>query len=204
MDWFSIETKVRKLVSELVEPTIRRGIEERESAAKLEKSIYGIKHKLEELEYTISKQHKKMSTLEEAVFEKLEQFKLDRDKDDQEIKNDMMQQDFRIDNLISEIDMVREQERDVQKQVNINKQEFAKLQDVITKHRENTTECTSDLSDKVEALSLNLENSMRDSYQSTNSNSQVVASLKGALTKQEIDISLMKSQLDQIPGDFTA
>jgi len=72
--------------------------------------------------------------------------------------------DFKIDSISSEMEMVREQERGVQKQVNINKQEFSKLQEMIAKHRENTTECTLGLSDKIEALSLDLENSRRDSY----------------------------------------
>ena len=93
MDWFSIETKVRKLVSELVEPTIRRGIDERDVAQKVQTGLDVLKRKVDEIEYTTLKSAAAMGKIDQ-VFEAIEQFKVDRSKVDQEIRQEILQCEF--------------------------------------------------------------------------------------------------------------
>lgn len=58
LDWFSFETRVRKLIQDLVDPVSKRALEAKESSETLRKSNDVLKRKVEELEFVVHKSQK--------------------------------------------------------------------------------------------------------------------------------------------------
>lgn len=65
VDWLTLENKVRKLVKELVEPTIRRALENRDALEKLKKREAIMQEKIDEQELSLAKITKKVGTMDD-------------------------------------------------------------------------------------------------------------------------------------------
>ena len=65
LDWFSFETRVRKLIQDLVEPVSKRAVEAKESSDTLRKSNDNLKRKVEEIEFVVHKSQKKSTIFED-------------------------------------------------------------------------------------------------------------------------------------------
>jgi hypothetical protein len=65
VDWLTLENKVRKLVKELVEPTIRRALENRDALEKLKKREAIMQEKIDEQELGLAKVTKKVGTMDD-------------------------------------------------------------------------------------------------------------------------------------------
>lgn len=63
--WFDYETKMRKLVSELLEPSTKRSIQDRELYDALIKKYDEQAKKLEELEFIVCKSKKRQTVFED-------------------------------------------------------------------------------------------------------------------------------------------
>ena len=61
-DWFSFETRIRKMVTQMLEPCVKRSIQERDILTELKKQNDAIKRKVDECEFIIHKAQKKTST----------------------------------------------------------------------------------------------------------------------------------------------
>lgn len=66
IEWLTLENKVRRLVKELLEPTVRRVVEDRDQLQKLSKESDAVKRKVDELDFTMAKVAKKLGTLDEV------------------------------------------------------------------------------------------------------------------------------------------
>lgn len=55
LDWFAFETRVRKLIHELLEPTVKRTIESKENYEEGKRTTERLEKKIRELEYAIYK-----------------------------------------------------------------------------------------------------------------------------------------------------
>lgn len=51
LDWFSFQTQIRKLVMELIEPTVKRTYEDHEKVCELDLAYEKLKSKQEEFEH---------------------------------------------------------------------------------------------------------------------------------------------------------
>jgi len=58
-DWFGFETRIRKMVIDIMEPSVKRSIEDREQVIELKKFSEIIKRKVEECEFIIHKAQKR-------------------------------------------------------------------------------------------------------------------------------------------------
>jgi hypothetical protein len=65
LDHFDAETKLRQLVSELIEPTVRRMLEEKEHNMSMRDGVELLTHKVNELEYLTHKSLKKTKQIED-------------------------------------------------------------------------------------------------------------------------------------------
>lgn len=65
VDWLTLENKIRKLVKELVEPTIRRALENRDALEKLKKREAIMQEKIDEQELNLAKVSKKVNTIDD-------------------------------------------------------------------------------------------------------------------------------------------
>jgi len=68
--WFEYETRLRKLVEELLEPTVKRSREEREMYEVLSKKHEGLLKRVEDLEFT-SHRTQKRQTVFEDIFRRI-------------------------------------------------------------------------------------------------------------------------------------
>ena len=66
IEWLALENKVRRLVKELLEPTVRRVVEDRDQLQKLGKESDAVKRKVDELDFMMAKVAKKLGTLDEV------------------------------------------------------------------------------------------------------------------------------------------
>lgn len=66
LEWMSLENKARKLVKELVEPTIRRAIEDREQLAKVIRETERHSGKMDEFEFALHKIYKKLAIIDDV------------------------------------------------------------------------------------------------------------------------------------------
>ena len=67
VDWFNFETRMRKLIQEMLEPTIQRGLEDREDLNRLNTIVDDHRKKLEELEYANQKVDRKADRFNDAI-----------------------------------------------------------------------------------------------------------------------------------------
>lgn len=65
IDWFNFETKMRGVVSELIEPLISREIEDRENIVQMKRVNDNYKTRIEDLEYQVNKTRKKETLFDE-------------------------------------------------------------------------------------------------------------------------------------------
>lgn len=65
-EWFDFEIKVRKIVSELIDPIIKRELEDKEAIKYLKKFIEVQKRKTEEVDFIILKCMKKITAFDEV------------------------------------------------------------------------------------------------------------------------------------------
>ena len=65
MEDFELETKMRKLISELSEPTIRRAAEVQQIVLNIEYNVSNHKRRFDEIEFAVNKQDKKFGILDE-------------------------------------------------------------------------------------------------------------------------------------------
>ncbi len=72
IEWLTLENKVRRLVKELLEPTVRRVVEDRDQLHKLSKESDVVKRKVDELDFTMAKVAKKLGTLDEVTKRQLD------------------------------------------------------------------------------------------------------------------------------------
>eukprot|EP00347_Sterkiella_histriomuscorum_P001564 403371548 len=70
-NWFAFETRVRKMVLQMVEPQVKRSILERETIQEVKKQHDSIKKKIDECEFIIHKAQKKTAS-QEDVHKKIE------------------------------------------------------------------------------------------------------------------------------------
>ena len=66
LNWISLENKARKLIKELVEPTVRRAIEDREQLTKLSHLVEHNSTKMGEFEFALHKIHKKLAIIDDV------------------------------------------------------------------------------------------------------------------------------------------
>lgn len=55
LNWYDFETRTRRLVFELLQPTVTRSTEDREIIYSMRRKIEGHRQKIEELEYCLFK-----------------------------------------------------------------------------------------------------------------------------------------------------
>ena len=72
IEWLALENKVRKLVKELIEPTVRRVVEDRDQLQKLLKDTDNTKRKADELDFVMAKVTKKLGSLDEVAKRQLD------------------------------------------------------------------------------------------------------------------------------------
>jgi len=70
MDWFAFETRIRKVLHELLEPTAERSMKTKESMEEVRTQNEFLTRKVEELEFILHKSHKR-STLFDNVNKRL-------------------------------------------------------------------------------------------------------------------------------------
>lgn len=66
LEWINLENKARKLIKELVEPTIRRAIEDREQLSKVARETEHHRSKMDEFEFSLHKIHKKLAIIDDV------------------------------------------------------------------------------------------------------------------------------------------
>ena len=62
---FAIETRIRKVVRDLIEPTVDRSFEDREKVARLQKSVDSFTERIEYMENIVIHDGRKLSVCEE-------------------------------------------------------------------------------------------------------------------------------------------
>lgn len=77
VDWFDFETRMRRIIQELLDPTIRRSLEDKEIVNSLKKSLDLQKRKIEEIEFVIHKTQKR-TTIFEEINKKMVEMESDR------------------------------------------------------------------------------------------------------------------------------
>ena len=65
LDWFSFETKIRKMVVDLVEPTTAFSSKIKTDMDYLKRQNQSLKGRIDELEYIIQKSNKKMNLFDD-------------------------------------------------------------------------------------------------------------------------------------------
>ena len=66
LDWFDFETRMRKLISELLEPTVLRTQDDKSQILLLRKMNETLKKRMDDAEFMQSKAFKRMDKLEEV------------------------------------------------------------------------------------------------------------------------------------------
>ena len=77
LNWFDLETRMRKLVFELLEPTINRSQEDKEQISLAKKSLIQHNKRLEELEICLFKSNEKKTIFEE-IYKKIAENEVER------------------------------------------------------------------------------------------------------------------------------
>jgi hypothetical protein len=69
-NWFDFETRIRKVISELLQPTIKRSKEDKETISEVKTVVTDCKQEVEEMKYTIDKIKKKNKQFDQ-IFKKI-------------------------------------------------------------------------------------------------------------------------------------
>ena len=88
LDWFEFETKMRKLVHELLEPTLRRAQEDRESVEVMKRTLIENGKRLEPLEFALYKSGNKHSFFDE-VSQRIAELEAERAKAAHDLRAEM-------------------------------------------------------------------------------------------------------------------
>lgn len=65
LEWLEIENKIRRLVKDLIEPTVRRGLENKEAIDRLKKRETSVLEKVDEFDTQITKLLKKQALMDD-------------------------------------------------------------------------------------------------------------------------------------------
>jgi chromosome segregation ATPase len=144
MDWFAFETRIRKVLHELLEPTAERSIKTKENMEEVKTQNDFLTRKVEELEFILHKSHKR-STLFDNVNKRLIESDSERKMLEVKMKND-------YENLHTENSMLRDK-------INILDREIANL---LSKINENTAEVT-ELKNSMESAKIQLSKDVANS-----------------------------------------
>lgn len=112
LDWFAFETRIRKVLHELLEPTAERSVKTKETVEEVKSQNEFLTRKIEELEFILHKSHKR-STLFDNINKRLIESDAERKMLEVQMKND-------VENLHSENGVIKDR-------INIMDKEVANL-----------------------------------------------------------------------------
>lgn len=112
LDWFAFETRIRKVLHELLEPTAERSVKTKEHVEEVKTQNEFLTRKIEELEFILHKSHKR-STLFDNVNKRLIESDAERKMLEVKLKNE-------IENLHGENGAIKDK-------INIVDQELANI-----------------------------------------------------------------------------
>ena len=80
LNWFDLETRMRKLVYDLLQPTVTRSHEDRELLYAVRKQQLNHQNRIDELEYALFKTNQPL-TVFDKIYEKIGEIEQDRKMD---------------------------------------------------------------------------------------------------------------------------
>ncbi|CDW77434.1 UNKNOWN [Stylonychia lemnae] len=161
LNWFDFETRMRKLVYELLQPTVQRSHEDREILYNSKKSLMNHQQRLEEIEYSLFKSTEK-TTVFDQIYMKMAEMEQDR-------KSDQAKTDHHLEGFMNIINEVKFHTKNVctaQDQQQIINSKFREELDHVSKNIAETKETFISRSQKdFNKLNKNLEQLSRKASQ---------------------------------------
>eukprot|EP00347_Sterkiella_histriomuscorum_P022302 403330961 len=102
IDWFDFETRMRKLIHEMIEPTVRKVNEDRDKIYKLKTDQDNHKRKLEDLEFAVIKTDNKTNVFED-IFRSLAKLETEIKVEQNRVDNEFDRTQAQIDNIHFEL-----------------------------------------------------------------------------------------------------
>lgn len=138
LDWFAFETRIRKVLYELLEPTADRSIQAKEAVEKIKSENEFLIRKIEELEFILHKSHKR-STLFDNVNKRLIESDSERKMLEVKIKNDFNNVHAESGAIKDKITILEEEISNLVNRVNECNVEDVKLQNKLIETRDEFT-----------------------------------------------------------------
>ena len=170
LDWFSFETRIRKLIQDLVDPIQKRALDAKEASDAQRKGNDSLKRKVEELEFAVHKSQKK-SVIFEEINNRISKLEVGLKGAEQQLDEEMALMGAKIEHTKDQIRMSSDQQVEIEKKIDVTRSEIGSIHESLMKIKDHIINQVSSIDEAIHNELSNIRinlNSISEKHQTTN------------------------------------
>jgi len=195
--WFEYETRLRKLVEELLEPTVKRSREEREMYEVLSKKHEGLLKRVEDLEFT-SHRTQKRQTVFEDIFRRISELDQTRKADEKVLMDHIQNVKKMVEELQTDMYMLKGNMEELDRKAVKLSQEYITTCDNMAEYKTNIFKVIDDLKLELKTTSDSQASMNKDMTFRIGTLETTSTEIKETLKQHGKDIGLTKNRVERL------